>query len=365
MSVLRELLAKAVELEASDVHITPGQQPCYRVRGDLQAAPFEILSADAVREIVADVVPPHVRNQLDQTHESDFSFREEGVGRFRVNVFFGEGEPALALRYVKAQIPTIEELRLPPILNRLADAARGIVILSGPTGCGKSSTLAALIGNVNRSYRRRIITIEDPIEYAFVDDKSMITQREVGLDTLTFSDGLHQVLRQDPDVILIGEIRDPETLRIAILAAETGHLVFTSLHAATASQAIPRLLDEFPRGEQDQLRMSLAANLQAVICQRLVPARSGGMVPAVEILFNTPTVHKLISRNQVEMLHAAIETGNEDGMQTFDQSIYRMLKERIITEKDAFEHASQPEQLRMNLQGIFLDESRRILTSVG
>jgi pilus retraction protein PilT len=364
MSIIRDLLARAVELGASDVHITTGQQPCFRLHGNLSLSEFEALDAASVRQIVDDIVPPHARRQLDATHESDFSFNEDGVGRFRVNAFYGKGEPAIAMRYVKDHIPTIEELGLPPILETFADVPRGIVILSGPTGCGKSTSLASLIDTINRKHRRRIITIEDPIEYAFRDEQSVVTQREVGLDTLSFASGLRQVLRQDPDVILIGEIRDAETLRIAVRAAETGHLIFTSLHAATASQAVPRLLDEFPQSEHDQLRMALAANLQAVVCQRLVPARAGGVVPAVELLINTPTVRKLISRNQLEHLHAAIETGNEDGMQTFNQAIYRMIKDKVITEKDGMEAASQPEQLRMNLQGIFLDESRRILSTL-
>jgi twitching motility protein PilT len=364
MSVIRELLERAVEMGASDVHIKANQQPYFRINSILQPAGCQLFSAEDVRMIAQDLVPPHAREAIAQTHEADFSHREPDVGRFRVSVFHGQGDPAIAMRYVKARIPTVAELRLPLILEGLSDAQRGIVILSGTTGCGKSTTLAALIGGINRKYQRRIITIEDPIEYTFDDDRSILTQREVGLDTPSFVSGLRQVLRQDPDVILIGEIRDPETLRIAILAAETGHLVFTTLHASSASQAIPRLLDEFPRSEHDQMRSALAGNLHAVICQRLLPDTQGAMIPAVEILFNTPTVRKLLSKNQLEVLHAAIETGGEDGMQTFDQAIYNLIKERLVSEAEGMEYASNPEQLRMNLQGIFLDESRRILSSI-
>lgn len=365
MSIIRELLEQAVALGASDIHIKVNQQPFFRINSILQPGGYEPFSIEDVRAIASDLVPPHAQKLIDETHEADFSHLEPEVGRFRVSVFHGQGEPAVAMRYVKSHIPTIEELRLPLVLDSVSDALRGIVILSGTTGCGKSTTLAALIGNINRKYQRRIITIEDPIEFTFDDDKSVFTQREVGLDTPSFVSGLKQVLRQDPDVILIGEIRDPETLRIAILAAETGHLVFTTLHSASASQAIPRLLDEFPRSEHDQIRNALSMNLHAVICQRLIPDKHGSMIPAVEILFNTPTVKKLLAKNQLETIHAAIETGGEDGMQTFDQSIYNLIKSDLVTEEDGMEYASNPEQLRMSLQGIFLDESRRILSSLG
>jgi twitching motility protein PilT len=361
---LHKLLALAVEVGASDVHIKARQRPYFRIHSLLQPASDDPLTAADVQGIVDAIVPPHAAGKLAETMEADFSHREPDVGRFRVNAFYGQGEPALALRHVKARIPTIEELNLPEVLNGLADVQRGIVILSGATGCGKSSTLAALIGTVNRRYERRIITVEDPIEYTFEDERSVITQREVGLDTLSFTAALRQVLRQNPDVILIGELRDAETLRIALLASETGHLVFSTLHASTASQAVPRLLDEFPKSERDQTRMALAANLQAIICQRLIPDVDGVVVPAVEILFNTPTVKKILSRDQLDVLSAAIETGGEDGMQTFDQSIYKLIKEGRISETDGMQYASSPEKLHMILQGIVLDDARRILSTL-
>lgn len=364
MSIIHDLLVYAVETGASDVHIKAHQKVYFRINSILQPASEDVYTADAVRAIVADIVPPHVAGSLAETHEADFSLHEPDVGRFRVNVFYGQSEPAIAFRHVRAEIPTIEGLNLPEVLNTLIDAPRGIVILSGATGSGKSSTLAALIGGINRKYERRIITVEDPIEYTFEDDCSVITQREVGLDTLSFREALRQVLRQDPDVILIGEIRDAETLRIALLAAETGHLVFTTLHASSAALAVPRLLDEIPKSERDQSRQALAANLQAIVCQRLIPDLDGVVVPAVEILFNTPTVKKILLRDQLDLLPAAIETGNEDGMQTFDQAIYKLIKDGRIAEQDGLEYATNVDKLRMNLQGIFLDESRRILSSL-
>jgi twitching motility protein PilT len=235
------------------------------------------------------------------------------------------------------------------------------VVISGTTGCGKSTTLAAIVGEINRTQRRRIITIEDPVEYVFEDEQSIITQREVGLDTLSFQRALEHVLRQDPDVILIGEMRDRMSIRTALLAAETGHLVLTTLHAGTCSIAVPRVLDVFPANERDQIRMGLADTQHAIVCQRLVPDTTGSVVPAVEIMINTPTVRKLLEKKQLDTLAAAIETGGEDGMQSFNQSIYQLIKSGTITEAEGMRSATNPESLRMNLKGIFLDESRRIL----
>jgi twitching motility protein PilT len=361
MSIIRELLAHAIEAGASDIHIKAGQTPFYRVNGRLTESGFELLTQDYMQNIIDDIVPPHQKENFEREHETDFSLAEEGVGRFRVNVFMSSGIPTIAMRYVKDSIPTFEQLRVPQQLADLASAERGIILMSGTTGSGKSTTLAAIIGEINRTRRARIITIEDPIEYTFVDDLSVITQREVGLDTLSFESSLKHLMRQDPDVILIGEMRDTTSIRTAFLAAETGHLVLSTIHAGTAALAVPRIMDVFPAEEHDSIRMALAANLHAVICQRLIPAIGGGVVPAVEILINTSTVHKLLEKNQIEILHAAIETGKEDGMQSFNTAIYNLIKSGLITEAEAMRYATNPESLRMNLQGIFLDEDKRIL----
>jgi len=361
MSIIRELLAHAIETGASDIHIKPEQTPFYRVNGNLTESGFENLSAEYMQTIIDDIIPKYQKNAFLKDHETDFSLSEEGIGRFRVNVFLAGGIPTIAMRYVKDNIPTFEQLRVPQQLEDLAKAERGIILLSGTTGSGKSTTLAAIIGEINRTMRKRIITVEDPIEYMFEDDQSVITQREVGLDTLSFDSSLKHLMRQDPDVILIGEMRDTTSIRTSFLAAETGHLVLSTLHAGTADLAIPRILDVFPAHEHDSIRMALAANLHAVICQRLIPAIDGGVVPAVEILINTSTVRKLLENNQIEVLRAAIETGKEDGMQSFNGSIYDLIKSGLITEAEAMRHATNPESLRMNLQGIFLDEDKRIL----
>ena len=297
MSILKELLERAVNMEASDVHIKPNKEPLFRIHGALTESGFEELAPGYMVQIVEDILPIHLEKVYKETHEADFSLQEPDVGRFRVNVFMSQGIPTIAMRHVKTAIPTFEQLRVPPQLAKLAEVQRGIILLSGTTGSGKSTTLAAILGEINRTVRRRIITVEDPVEYIFEDDQSVITQREVGLDTLTFDRALKHLMRQDPDVILIGEMRDQGSIKTALLASETGHLVLSTLHAGTADMAVPRMLDVFPAVEHDQIRLSLAGNLHAVVCQRLIRDVQGKAIPAVEIMINTPTVRKLLERN--------------------------------------------------------------------
>lgn len=363
MSKLRDLLTKAVAARASDVHLKTDQVPYFRVSGDLVAADTERMTEAVMRSMAAEFVPPHLKDIFDREHEVDFAHNEEGVGRFRVNVFYAQGQPAMVMRHVKSKIPTFEELRLPPSLSNLSRVERGIILLAGTTGSGKSTTLAAIIGEINRTQRRRIITVEDPVEYVFEDIQSLITQREVGPDTSSFESALKHMMRQNPDVILVGEMRDTTSIRTAFLAAETGHLILSTLHAGTADMAIPRMINVFPSHERENVRMAIAANLHAVICQRLVPDVDGGVIPAVEIMINTSTVRKLLERGQLDVLGTAIATGKEDGMQTFNQSIYAHIRNGLISEAAGMAAASNPESLRMNLQGIFLDEGSRILGS--
>ena len=363
MSQIKELLAKAVESNASDVHIKPGQVPYFRVSSRLYESGFGAMDTPTVETVIADLIPPHLARSFENEHEADFSHMEDGAGRFRVNIFLSQGLPTISLRHVKSEIPTFEELRLPLQLGKLCRIQRGILLLTGTTGCGKSTTLAAIIGEINRTQKRRIITIEDPVEYVFHDEQSIISQREVGLDTLSYQNALKHVLRQDPEIILIGEMRDRTSIRTALLAAETGHLVMSTLHAGTANMAVPRILDMFPADEHAQIRLALAGNLEAVVCQRLMQDVNGRALPAVEIMMNTPTVRKLLEKNQLDILAAAIETGQDDGMQTFNQSIYEFIKQGLVTEDEGMLHATNPQSLRMNLQGIFLDEGRRILAT--
>ena len=364
MSMLTEVLRQAITAGASDIHIKRDQPPLFRVEKKLAPGPFEPIAVEQIRAIVSEILPFHLRRDYDVRHEVDFSYKEDGVGRFRVSLYDGEGCPVMALRYVKDKIPALEDLNLPPVLETLVTQRTGIVILSGTTGCGKSTTLAALIEQINLRLSRRIVTIEDPIEYAFTDKLSAITQREVGLDTESFAAALRHVLRQDPDVVLIGEMRDMDSVRTGITAAETGHLIFSTLHSGTAAAAVPRLLDMFPVEEQEQVRMAIASNLSAIVCQRLVPTIGGGVIPAAEVMFNTPTVKKLIMKNQLNLLGAAIETGGEHGMQNFNQALFQLIKGGVVSEADGMRFATNPDSLQMNLRGIFLDEGRKILSSL-
>ncbi|MEI8350845.1 MAG: PilT/PilU family type 4a pilus ATPase [bacterium] len=364
MLQLDALLSQAVELGASDVHLKVGQHPYMRIHSKLAAVELPVLTTEDLTQAIAHVIPAHLTKTYEEQHDADFSYALENGNRFRVSSFVSQGEPALAFRNVKTEVPSIESANLPRSIHTISAATRGIVIISGSTGSGKSTTLAAILNQINETKAMRIITIEDPVEYQFIDKQSIISQREVGLDTLSFQTALRHVLRQDPDVIVIGEMRDQTTFRTALAAAETGHLVLTTLHSGTAAVAVQRLLEFFPAGEWDQVRLNLASNLQAVICQRLIKASQGGVIPAVEIMINTPTVRKVLEKNRLDLLPAAIETGVEDGMQTFNQSLYKLITEGQVSQEEGMLHASNPQSLRMNLQGIFLDESRRILSSI-
>ncbi|HIE11354.1 MAG TPA: PilT/PilU family type 4a pilus ATPase, partial [Kiritimatiellae bacterium] len=258
MQLLRELLKVAVARGASDLHIKPGRAPALRIKARLSVLDTPPIPLESVREMISSIIPQYLKRRFDIEHEADFSLKLEGVGRFRTNVFLCSGEPAITLRHVKTDIPTFEELHLPQMLKELALLPRGIIMATGTTGSGKSTTLAAMIEHINQNRRCRIITVEDPVEYVFQDKQSVISQREVGLDTMSFHAALKHVLRQDPDVIMIGEMRDSESSQAALTSAETGHLVFTTLHTGSAAQSVSRILDFFPHTERDQVRMALA-----------------------------------------------------------------------------------------------------------
>jgi pilus retraction protein PilT len=277
-------------------------------------------------------------------------------------VFQQKGQWCLSMRYVKTRVPSFEDLNLLPVLKTLADEPRGIILVSGTTGCGKSTTLAAMLEYINASKKRHIITLEDPIEYVFEDNQSVIEQREIGLDCMSFETGLKHILRQDPDVIMIGEMRDASSFMAAINAADTGHLVLSTLHTTNAAVAVGRVLDFFKPDERDQVRRQLAATLKAIVCQRFAEKVGGGLIPAIEIMINTPTVRKMLEENRLEKLASAIETGLDDGMQNFNQALYFLVKQGKVTEKEALAKATNPQVLEMNFRGIFLDEARRILT---
>src|ERR1043166_5135938 len=363
MEYLHSLLKFAVNMGASDIHVKAGHHATIRISGELFPVQVDPPTKEQVEEIVRHIVPRHHDARLEREKEVDFSYLDESLGRFRANVFHQRGQLCLAMRYVKAHIPSFAELHLPEQLGKIASAERGIVLVTGATGCGKSSTLAAMLEYINQNEKCHMITLEDPVEYMFEDKQSVIDQREVGLDTLSFERALVHVMRQDPDVIMIGEMRDSQSFMAALAAADTGHLVMTTLHTTTAYSTIGRVLDFFPAHERDQIRRQIAANLQAVVCQRLVPATAGSVVPAVEIMFNTSTVRKLIEQNMLDKRAAGIETGTDEGMQTFNQALYKLVKAKLITEEEALLKATNPEALRMNFRAIFLDEPRRILAN--
>jgi twitching motility protein PilT len=361
MEIFHRVLKTAVDGEASDIHIKIGHPIVVRINRELIALEGPLPSKEWMDKVVGNIVPEHTRKRLGEEREVDFSYFEEGIGRFRTNVYQQCGEFCLAMRYVKTNVPSFEELGLLPILKDIALRPRGIVLLAGSTGCGKSTTLAAMIEHINAVKKTHIVTLEDPIEYVFEDNQSIIEQREIGLDTISFAHGLKHILRQDPDVIMIGEMRDAISFTAAMSAADTGHLVLSTLHTTNASQSVGRILDFFRADEREQIRRQLAGTLEAVICQRMVNAIAGGMTPALEILVNSGTVKKLILENQLDRLSAAIETGGEDGMQSFNQALFQLVKDRKVTEEEALDKASNAQALEMNFQGIFLDEGHRIL----
>jgi len=357
------LLRHAVEAGASDIHLKGGGPVVLRVDRQLRYLDWETPSEAWLRSIIAALVPAHLCEAYAAGREVDFAFAMEGLGRFRTNVFQQRGEVALALRLVKQQIRGFGELNLPDVIRRISESPRGIVIVAGAIGSGKSTTLAAMLEHVNTTQCKHIITIEDPIEYLFTDKDSVIEQREIGLDTVSFSAALRHVLRQDPDIIVIGEMRDAESAMAAMSAANIGHLVITTLHTADAMQSVQRMLEFFPVEQRQYARQLFAATLRSVICQRLVTSTSAGVLPALEILVNTIGVSKAIEAGQTDKLSGIMEFGATEGMQTFDQALRAMVAANRITREEALAHAANPDLLRMSFQGVNLSEGTRILGS--
>jgi twitching motility protein PilT len=362
MEMFQRILKTAVEGGASDVHLKTGTPVIFRINRQLIAIECPYPTEEWMNKIVEQVTPVHLKKRLDQEREIDFSYFVPSIGRFRTNLFQQRGQWCLAMRYVKTIVPSFQELGLLEQIRRIAESPRGIVLVAGSTGCGKSTTLAAMIEHINANSKKHIITLEDPIEYVFEDNQCVIEQREVGLDTLSFHHALKHVLRQDPDIIMIGEMRDSISFTAAMSAADTGHLVLSTLHTTNAAQSVNRILDFFKADEREQIRRQLAGTLQAVVCQRMVGTIAGSMTPALEIMINTATVKKLIEENRLDKLPVAIETGSDDGMVNFNQALFNLVKEGKVSEQEALGKASNPQALEMNFKGIFLDEGRRILT---
>jgi twitching motility protein PilT len=358
---IRTVLEKMIAARASDLHLKAGTAPVVRVDGVLYTLEESSPSAPELRDVVDQLLNDEQRLYFSTHSEIDFAFGVSGLARFRANCFMQRGTPALALRHVPVEVPSIEDLTLPPIVRELAFSPRGLVLVTGRTGSGKSTTLAAMIDAVNRVTTRNIITIEDPIEFLHRDRLSFIHQREVGLDTRSFHDGLKYVLRQDPDIILVGEIRDLETMSTTLMAADTGHLVLSTLHTTDVVQTLQRIISFYPPHQHDELRLSMASNLRAVISQRLIPRRDGaGRVPAIEVMTGTPTVREYIMNpEKTPLLRALIAEGmTQYGMQTFDQSIMGLLREGLVTEEEALKNANNPNELALKLKGIDASSDR-------
>ncbi|RMF42104.1 MAG: type IV pilus twitching motility protein PilT [Deltaproteobacteria bacterium] len=353
---LNDVLAMALKARASDVHLKAGLPPIYRIDGLLRPLPkAPRITPEQTRTIADEIMNDAQRRRMEEVHEVDLSYGVPGLGRFRVNAFTQRGSVSLVFRTIPFETKSVDELLLPPVLKKLAMEPRGMILVTGATGSGKSTTLSAIIDHINSHRTAHIVTIEDPIEYLHRDKKSIINQREVGFDTESFSVALKSALRQDPDVILVGEMRDFETIETAITAAETGHLVLSTLHTVDAPETINRIIGVFPPYQQRQIRLQLAAILKGVVSQRLVPRADGkGRVPAVEVMVSTARVRELIEdKDKTKLLRDTMAQGYVAyGMQTFDQSLLQLLQKKLITFEEAMRQSSNPDDFKLKVSGV-------------
>jgi len=344
---LEDLLALAIKAQSSDLHISVGHPPVLRIAGQLSPLiKKKKLTSEETQGLAFALMTSSQQERFLRKKDIDFSYNFENKSRFRINVFFQSKGISVALRLVPNKIPTIKELNLPSILSRFTQPNQGFILMTGPSSHGKSTTLAALIDEINHNKTDHIITIEDPIEYVFEDDKCIIDQREVYQDTVSFARALRATFRQDPDVIMVGEMRDPETVSTAITAAETGHLVFATLHTNSAAQSIHRIVDSFPPNQQSQIRAQLSGSLLGVVSQRLIPRLKGGLIPACEIMISTPAVASLIRENKIHELPLVIETSAEKGMISLNRYLADLVKKGEISIKSALNYSLIPTELR-------------------
>ncbi len=347
---LDTILKTALEMDSSDIHLVTGHPPTCRVQTQLVAMDFPVLTAEATMAMVKQMASPDQLKVFEKIKDADFSYEIEGTGRFRVNVHSQRGVVGISMRAIKTEFPQLKNLNLPEVISRLTYLPRGLILVTGDTGSGKTTTLAAMIESMNQRYHKHIITLEDPVEYMLTSAKSVIEQRELGMDTPSFASGLRHVLRQDPDIILVGEMRDLETTAAAITAAETGHLVFSTLHTVNASHTVERIVDMYPAEQQNQIRSMLANTLQAVISQTLFKRiDKPGMVPATEVMLCTPAVRNLIREDRSFEIPNVIETNRGLGMQTLDNSIAELYFNGMISREDAIAQAAYPEKLERQL----------------
>ncbi len=343
---IADILRDVVDLGASDLHLAVGLPPMVRIDGELRGLDYPELTPNKTRELVYSILNQDQRQRLETDWEVDLSYSLYGAARFRVNAYFQRGSLSAALRTVPMNIKTVEELGLPPVVHSFCHKPRGFVLVTGPTGSGKSTTLAAIIDEINQARSDHIVTIEDPIEFLHEHKGCVVDQREVGTDTKAFPVALRSALRQDPDIILIGEMRDLETIQIALTAAETGHLVFATLHTQDAPQTIDRMIDVFPPHQQEQIRVQIAATLEGVVTQQLLPKASGqGRVAACEVLITTPAVRNLIREGKTHQLYTVMQTGGQQGMQTMNSALACLVRRGDITKELAMRRSSSPEDL--------------------
>jgi twitching motility protein PilT len=344
---LLDLFEQMAAAGASDLHLCAGSVPVLRIRGELKRTEGEPLSAEEMRNLLYSVTTLEQQKILEVERELDFSYSLGGSYRFRVNVFFDRDAVACAVRLVPAQVPTLDELHMPAVVKELTLRPRGLVLVTGPTGSGKSTTLAAMIDAINEDHACHIVTVEDPIEFMHTHKRAVINQREVGADTRSFARALRSALRQDPDVLLVGELRDLESISIALTAAETGHLVFATLHTRSAAGAIDRIVDVFPAEQQSQVRVQLSSALQGIVAQSLLRTADGeGRRAAVEVLVADDAVRNLIRQAKLEQVHSYMHTGSKRGMHTLEQALAGLVQDNVVTISEAVATANDPEQLR-------------------
>lgn len=351
MANMAELLALMHEKKASDLHITTGSPPVLRVDGEIVPTHFEVLRPEECQKLIFSLLSDSQRQTFEASNELDVAFSMKGIGRLRMNVYRQKGAIGAAIRAIPTQFKTFEDLGLPPIIYEIMKINKGLILVTGPTGSGKSTTLASIINYLNERKSGLIVTIEDPIEYVHAHKKSLINQREVGQDTESFAAALRHVLRQDPNIILIGEMRDLETISAALTIAETGHLVFATLHTTDAPGTVNRIIDVFPPHQQEQIRVQLSFVLQSIFCQQLVPRATGtGRAMAVEILVATPAIRNLVRESKLEQVPIMMQTGGKFGMQTMNQSLADLYRKQMITYQEAIAKSSDPEDLKKLLQ---------------